>query len=252
MFRTLIIKVILFSTFLFIISCDNDKKVEQKQSESNNELITENNPKKPKKLKTKIDTIKTESSIDSTKYYILKNNIGSYYLETIEGAAGANAAYETYKDEKGIWFASGSSISGIRTGDSPPLSKKDQITLKSTKFEIDTNLNLRFNILKYIVFDTKYKEENLDILIQNKLVNISNPIDNGIKISDTNYVFGNHFAILLGDSFDFSKLLPEDSGISPNENTFMLVYNTAKKEFVLYVFDPDDRARFKFKFSKKK
>ncbi len=242
---------ILILLVVVVISCDNDKKIEQKQTENSNEIIAESNPRKNKKIKLKIDTIETINKIDSTKYKILQANIGTFYLESIEGAAGANATYETYKDEKGTWYASGSSISGIRTGDDPALSKKDQMILKSIKLDIDSTLNLSLNVWKSKIINTKYKDEKLDIQLQNKLEDISNPIDNGIKITDSNYVFGKHLAILIGDSFDFSKILPVDSGISSNENTFMLVYNISKNEFILYVFDPDDRARFKFKFSKK-
>lgn len=258
---SLLIKFVLFTLLsLFFISCESDRKYNG-QSDSQNEFVIENSKNNKKKNKAQIITKDSLIIKENILKNLLDSNLGIYVLDGIKGQAGANAEYETFKDEKGFWYASGSSISGVSGGADSRLNKKEMMILNNTKLEIDSNYRVSLSIFKNEVFSFDFNNfkdtisenlvEKLNYKITSKLEDIKNPIDNDLELNDTIITYKNEHIIYLKDKIEFDKLFPSDCGISDLEHIAMLTYNKLDNNFNLIIFDPNDRARFRLKFKKR-
>lgn len=258
---SLLIKFVLFTLLsLFFISCESDRKYNG-QGDSQNEFVIENSKNNKKKNKAQIITKDSLIIKENILKNLLDSNLGIYVLDGIKGQAGANAEYETFKDEKGFWYASGSSISGVSGGADSRLNKKEMMILNNTKLEIDSNYRVSLSIFKNEVFSFDFNNfkdtisenlvEKLNYKITSKLEDIKNPIDNDLELNDTIITYKNEHIIYLKDNIEFDKLFPSDCGISDLEHVAMLTYNKLDNNFNLIIFDPNDRARFRLKFKKR-
>lgn len=258
---TLLTKFVIFSLLsTFILSCESDRKYNNQDEQQNEVVIDENKSTKRKKKNQTIleDSIVIKENIIKN---LLQSNVGIYVLDGIKGQAGANAEYETFKDEKGFWYASGSSISGVSGGEDSRLNKKEMMILNNTKLEIDSNYKVSLSIFKNEVLSFNYNslfelnnekfEEKLYYKISTKLEDIKNPIDNDLVLNDSTITYKNEHILYLKDNIEFDKLFPSDCGISDLENVAMLTFNKIENNFNLIIFDPNDRARFRLKFKKR-
>lgn len=243
----LLLIVLLFGTLLLTTSCESDRKYEEANSQLPGDTPKSiNKNKKNHKSKQKQERVIEKKLLEK----ILKNNLGTYFLEKIDGQAGENAEYKTFKDKKGFWYATGSSLTGGSFGEDYKLNKKEQYVLNSVTLDIDSNLAIRFFISKNKIFSTKYQSEKFSYHIDSSLSEIINPLDNNTKFNDTLLKIQDQVLVYLTDNINFDKLLPNDCGFSELEHFALLSFNTNSREFYITAFDPNDRARFHFIFKK--
>lgn len=148
------------------------------------------------------------------KAEILGDAKGEYYLLSISGFYGANSMADIYK-EKGMWVASGSSISGgMREGYSFGLSNKEKKILSSFKIVVDEHLAVNITSEEVIIAKFPYSEKSVF-----RVKNISREEDDINRIYEYakyDNFYRDRLHIATSDEFSFSNYITfENTPVDP-------------------------------------
>lgn len=111
--------------------------------------------------KLDVEVVMTSEAKLKSKEEVLRQAIGTYYLESVGGAIGANGMFNMTKNN-GVWKYTGSAISGgMRTGYENALSKKERSSLNSTRITVDSALTTRLIVQNRLLLEIPYNEKGM-------------------------------------------------------------------------------------------
>ncbi len=196
-----------------------------------------------------VDAHQTSEIIVGSKREILTQAIGTYVLDGISGAEGANGMSDTWR-EKGRWKAQVSSISmGRRQFSDVRLTREDLRRLNSMTTTVDASLATRLNVDGKVLLSIPYRDAGMRYEIGQSH---STVIESELKtMSPTTTVHDEHLYLLASDAIDLrgpmsGSYLPEE-----NLNIVTVSYAVVDKTFEVYLRDGDCCSGTIFTFRRK-
>lgn len=216
-----IVEVILVASVI-LISCGDNKKNDQTQS--NDSTSTAGNS----------DSIVKEEL--SRKKSTLINLKGEHQLSSISGFMGANTMVDYYI-ENGKWIASGSSNSGgMREGYDIELSKNDLEKLQSMKIVISEDLSLSLSCNNKEYFKTPFQEDGLSYFLKKSPKDYESYMSKNLKSNST--FIDDYLYLYAKDNVKESEINYIDI-VQVVVDAIVLKYNTKTNEFEMILFYGD-------------
>lgn len=147
----------------------------------------------------------TSEFVIGSKADILKSAIGVHPLTAISGSGGANAMWDTWKDE-GRWGSNVSGISGgMRQGSQISLSKADVALLDSLRIVVGADLSVKLSARGKDLLTVPFRPDGMDYQLAEGHNDVA--VEQLKKMSAKTTVHDETLYLLVRDGVDLSKPL---------------------------------------------
>jgi hypothetical protein len=159
----------------------------------------------------------------------LQSAVGTYYLESVSGAVGANGMFDLYK-ENGVWKSTSSAISGgMREGYENDLSSDERSLLSSTRITVDSVLTVRLVVRDEILLEIPLTENGMLYKMDKPSLSVLDEVLKKLSPSTT-YVEEELYLAAL-QSVDYSKALP----VEISSGMLVLSYSPGSGSFLIHI-----------------
>lgn len=159
----------------------------------------------------------------------LQEAVGTYNLESVDGAVGANGMFDIYR-ENGAWKSSFSAISGgMREGYENALSNEELSLLNSTRITIDSALTVRLIVRKATLLEIPFNAHGMLYKMDKPSLSVLDEVLNKLSPSTT-YVEEELYLAAL-QSVDYSNALP----VEITTGMLVLSYSPGSSSFQIHI-----------------
>jgi hypothetical protein len=170
------------------------------------------------------------------KHGILKNLVGQFQLDHIEGVQGTNTMFDYYM-KNGEWYSFYSSIvGGMRDGSEEKLKLYENNILESLKIEIFEDLTIKLLEGSKILLEIPFIESGMDFKISNTESELP---ERFLELTKKTYFKDNNLMILADDSIDLSNFFVGLSLDVIYSDNLLLIYSLKDGEFILEIFSSE-------------
>ncbi len=169
-----------------------------------------------------------------TKSDILSDAMGTFALTSLSGNMGANAMFDTYK-ENGKWKSSSSGIvSGMREGYENELTAADIALLDHLHVTVDEQLNVHVFAGLIELVNCPFKAGEMEYRV--KETDRKKMNEKIAALSPESIITDNYLILLADDHMDFTGTLKGEFNSVAADNMILLYY-PAERKFELDIFE---------------
>lgn len=159
----------------------------------------------------------------------LQDAVGTYYLESANGAIGANGMFDIFK-ENGAWKSAVSAISGgMREGYENEISKDELSLLNSTRITVDSALAVRLIVREKMLLEIPFNETGMLYKMDKPSLSVLDEVLKKLAPSTT-YVEEELYLAAL-QSVDYSNALP----VEVASGMLVLSYSPGSSSFRIHI-----------------
>ncbi len=177
----------------------------------------------------------TSEVLIGTKREILTQAIGTWPLDTVEGSAGANAMWETFR-VKGHWRSNTSSIEQAMRQFSPnELTRDDLRQLDSLSITVDTSLAVHLNSEGKVLLTIPYRDNGMQYDVTREHESVI--ADNLKQLSPSTTVHDEHLYLLVDDVQQHVPMIAGSFMADAATNIVTIDYSVVDKTFNVLLSD---------------